>query len=96
MVVGFHLGKRRARGKARRVTLKPWRDEIFGALAGRERSNTLTDKVFGHCNLSRRVFVEHAYGQSLWKLQLESPRIWLNTLTDKVFGHCNLSRRVFG
>ena len=76
MVVGFHQGKRRARGKARRATPKPWRDEIFGALAVRERSNTLTDKifwtlqleplrawlhtltdkVFGNCNLNRRVF----------------------------------------
>ncbi|RLS45982.1 MAG: hypothetical protein DWH85_02005 [Planctomycetota bacterium] len=55
MAAGFRQGKNRARGKARRATLKPWRDEIFGGLAVRERSNTLTDKVFGHCNLSRRV-----------------------------------------
>ena len=85
MGVGFRQGKRRARGKARRATPKPWRDEIFGALAVRERGNTLTDKVFGHCNLSRHVFVEHAYGPSLWTLQLEPLRAWLRTLTDQLF-----------
>ena len=53
----------------------------------------LRTKSFGHCNLSRCELVEHACGQSLWTLQLESPRIWLNTLTDTVAGYSSQSHR---